>query len=128
VPLGLVAALQGATGVGLIAFWVVFFTTDWLLPAHPPPGYLAHERAFAYPDVLMGFALLAAAVLNWNGMPLGPALSLICAGSLLFLGVIDLAYDIENGLLGGSLREVIQNAAIDFWVLLFGLFLALRFA
>ena len=120
-------ALEILTGAGIIIFWTLFYTTDLMAPKNPPEGYLSHERAFVFPDSLTATALIAAAILLFLKNPLGESLSLICSGALIFLGVIDFAYDYQNNLSGRSIPETIQTMAINIWVLGFGLFLAVRF-
>ena len=40
-----IAILELVTGVGLILFWVGFFTIG-LAPKNPPKGYLEYEHSF----------------------------------------------------------------------------------
>ncbi len=127
IPLWAVAVLEIITGAGVIAFWVIFYTTKVFHPENPPEGYFAHEGAFVYPDSLMAAGLIASGILLLLNISLGQSLSLVCAGSLMFLGTIDIAYDYKNGLFSGSTFEFFQHFAIDLWVLAFGLFLILRF-
>ena len=119
--------LEIATGVGIIAFWILFYSTDMMKPKNPPEGYMSHERAFVFPDTLTSIALIAAAILLFMKNPLGGSLSLVCSGALMFLGVIDLAYNLQTKLPGSSVSGTIQTMAINIWVLGFGLFLAIRF-
>ena len=123
----LIGVLEILTGLGVIAFWVLFYTTEWMAPKNPPPGYLSHERAFVWPDSLMAVTLVAAGILLFLKISLGHSLSLACSGALLFLGVIDLAYNFQNGLFRGRLAEVVPGLAINLWVAGLGLFLLFRF-
>ena len=40
-----IAILELLTGIGLILFWIGFFTIG-LAPKNPPQGYLAYEHSF----------------------------------------------------------------------------------
>jgi hypothetical protein len=33
-----VGVLEIITGLGVIAFWVLFYTTEWMAPKNPPPA------------------------------------------------------------------------------------------
>jgi len=123
----IVGILEIITGIGIITFWILFFSTDWLHPDNPPEGYFLHERSFVYPDSLLAIGLITSGILLILKIPLGGFLSLVCAGGLMFLGIIDLAYDYQNGMFKGGLAEALGNAAIDLWVLVFGLFLTIWF-
>jgi hypothetical protein len=108
--LWIVAGLQVVAAAGIVAFWV-----GWLRQEHDeewlPPGYVEHERAFAFPDALLAALLVVSAVLLVNEQPLGRTLSLVCAGMLAFLGVLDAAYFWQTGLFarerGGALNALV---------------------
>ena len=55
-----------------------------------------------------------------RGRPAGGRLSLVNAGGLLFLGVIDISFNFQNGIYGLGLDELISMAAINFWCVAFG--------
>jgi len=123
------AALQIATGAGIILFWALFFTVG-LAPQDPPPGYFAFEHAFPLPDLLLALALIRAAVLLRGGdaaaQRRGRTLSLLCAGALVFLGVLDFSFNIQNGMYTASLGDGILSATIQVWCCGFGLAMAWR--
>ena len=97
-PSMLVLALQSATALGIVTFWITWLSSEQNEPWFPP-GFIEHERAFVYPDCLCAALLVVSAVLGWNGSAYGSSVGLIAAGMLLFLGVIDAAYMIQNGML-----------------------------
>jgi hypothetical protein len=105
-----VAALQVLTALGIAAFWVTWFREPheepWL-----PSGYVEHERVFVFPDSLLATLLVCSAVLAVLELPLGRALGLVCAGMLLFLGVIDAAYYALHGMYARP-RGGVLNAAV----------------
>lgn len=122
-----VAVLELATAIGIILFWVGFFTVG-LAPANPPECYFAFEHSFPLPDSMLALILIAAAVFLLRGRALGRSLSLVAAGGLLFLGVIDFSFNIQNGMYSGPVLDTVLNAFINLWCAGFGLFLAFRFA
>ena len=121
----IIAVLNICTGIGIITFWILFFTTDALKPEDPPEGWLAHEQSFVLPDSVFSLALIVAGVLLMLGNAAGERLSLIATGGLLFLGLIDCAYIIKNHSV--TVVQFIKNHPHVLWVLFYGLFLAVRF-
>ena len=121
-----VAVLELMTGLGIILFWIGFFTVG-LAPANPPDGYFVFEHSFPPPDTVLALTLIAAAVLLLKGKALGRSLSLVAAGGLLFLGIIDTSFNIQNGMYAISVTDTILNAFINAWCVGFGAFLVYRF-
>jgi len=118
-----IAILELLTGVGLILFWIGFFTIG-LAPKNPPKGYLEYEHSFPLPDGLLAILLLAAGVLLLLNIPLGSNLSLIAAGALVFLGVLDFSFNIQNGIYKISKGDLILNAFLNVWCVGFGVAIA----
>ena len=102
------AWLMILTGAGIILFWIVFFSIN-LVPEDAPACYLA-----------FALGLIAAGVLMLRGRPAGERLSLVNAGGLLFLGLIDISFNLQNGIYGLGLDELISMAAINIWCVAFG--------
>ena len=117
------AILELVTGVGLILFWVGFFTIG-LAPKNPPKGYLEYEHSFPLPDGLLAVLLLVAGTLLLLNNTLGGNLSLIAAGALIFLGVLDFSFNIQNGIYKISKSDLILNAFINLWCVGFGMAIA----
>jgi hypothetical protein len=118
-----IAVLELLTGVGLILFWIGFFTIG-LAPKNPPQGYLAYEHSFPLPDGLLAILLLAAGTLLLLNNPLGSHLSLIAAGALVFLGVLDFSFNIQNGVYKLSKSDLVLNAFLNIWCVGFGVAIA----
>lgn len=112
-----------ATAVGLVGFWIAFFTVG-LDPADPPPGYFAFEHAFPLPDGLLAVGLAVAGWMLANDDPArrarGRAVSLVCAGGLYFLGVIDFSFNIQNGMYTRAVVDGAFEAALQVWCLGYG--------
>ena len=106
----IIAGLEVTAAIGITAFWISWFREahdqEWL-----PSGYVQHERVFVFPDSVLAALLVVSAVLLVAGEPLGRSLSLVCAGMLAFLGVIDAAYFWQTGLLARD-RGGLVNAAV----------------
>ena len=113
------AWLMILTGAGILLFWIAFFSVN-LVPENAPACYLAFEHSFPPPDGLLALGLIAAGLLVLRGRPAGGRLSLVNAGGLLFLGVIDISFNLQNGIYGLGLDELISMAAINIWCVAFG--------
>jgi hypothetical protein len=122
-----IAILELATGVGLILFWIGFFTIG-LAPKDPPKGYMEYEHSFPLPDGLLALLMLAAGILLLLNNPWGSHLSLIAAGALVFLGVLDFSFNIQNGVYKISKSDLILNAFINLWCVGFGIAIAIAVA
>lgn len=120
----LIASLEIVTGVGLVLFWVAFFTVG-LAPDNAPPCYYAYEHSFPLPDGVLALLLLAAGILLLRSRPGGRTLSLIAAGALVFLGLLDFSFNLQNGVYLTSTIDLVLNAFINTWCVVFGLAIAI---
>lgn len=121
------ATLSAVTALGILAFWATFFTVG-LAPERAPECYFAYEHSFPLPDAALAGTLLSAAHLVLRGRPLGRALALVASGGLLFLGLVDVAFNLQQGIYAASSADLLANAAINAWCLLLGSLLAVCFA
>ena len=125
-----IAILEIVTAVGLIAYWLLFFTVG-LAPENAPPGYFVFQHSFTGPDVILSLCFIMAAT-----MLLGPdavrrktgrALSLVCAGSLLFLGLLDISFNLLNGIYGVVSLDMLTEVGVNLWCMGFGGFITHQF-
>jgi hypothetical protein len=123
--LKLIAILELLTGIGFMLFWIGFFTLG-LAPENPPQCYFAYEHSFPLPDILLSIAILASGILLLKNKDSGKTLSLVCAGGLMFLGILDFSFNIQNGIYLTSTLDLILNAFINIWCVAFGLVLYLK--
>lgn len=105
------SSVQIAVGIGILVFWALFYTVG-MAPAAPPPCYFAFEHAFLPPDLILAIALIASGMNVLQNGTWGRPVALVSAGGLLFLGVIDLTFNIQNGMYSGALADGLQAAAI----------------
>ncbi|NLA27106.1 MAG: hypothetical protein GX878_06895 [Firmicutes bacterium] len=122
---GWIPALAILTGLGLLLFWIAFFTVG-LAPDNPPPGYFEYEHSFPLPDIVLAVALIAAGVMMFRGRAPGGLLALLCSGALIFLGLLDFSFNIQNGVYTLSTAELLLNGSINLWCVLFGIVLAVK--
>ncbi|MFA5066301.1 MAG: hypothetical protein WC566_12680 [Dehalococcoidia bacterium] len=116
----LIASLEIVTGVGLILFWLAFFTVG-LAPEKAPPCYFAYENSFPLPDGILAVLLLIAGILLMKSNPAGRILSLVGGGALVFLGLLDFSFNLQNGIYLTSVIDLVLNAFINLWCVVFGL-------
>ena len=118
-----IAVLELLTGIGLILFWIGFFTIG-LAPENPPPCYFAYEHSFPLPDIILSIAMLASGILLLKNKESGRTISLVCSGGLMFLGILDFSFNIQNGIYMTSTVDLILNAFINVWCVGFGVVIA----
>lgn len=116
----LIASLEIVTAVGLVLFWIAFFTVG-LAPENAPACYFAYEHSFPLPDGMLAALLLAAGILLTKNRPWGVKLSLAAGGALVFLGLLDFSFNIQNGVYLTSTIDLILNVFINIWCVGFGL-------
>jgi hypothetical protein len=122
-----IAILQIITAFGILLFWAGFFTVG-LAPDNPPPCYFAFEHAFPLPDTILAITLLYSAFLVLKEKPVGKDLSLITAGALIFLGVLDASFNLQQGMYTISFLDTLLNGFINIYCIVFGIlvFIALK--
>jgi hypothetical protein len=119
------AVLLLVTAVVTVAYWVDFFwhgsvnvvEKDW---------YIRFERAFPVADGFMSVCAAVAGIGLLLGEEWGVALGLVAAGALLFLGLMDVTFNVDNGLyrsLPDSWPMRIE-LFINVWILGLGAFVA----
>jgi hypothetical protein len=93
----LVAIIQLLIAVGIIIFWVIFYFSEYKNRKMPEVEY-KHELSFPLPD--LGWVvpnLIVAAVGLLSNQSFGYIFSISAGGGMVFLGLIDLAFAVQNG-------------------------------
>lgn len=124
-PLRLVGMFLILTGVGTVAFWVAFFADyagqqvgELALRA---PAWFAWERSFPLADLWTALACLLGGAGLWRARPTGLLWSLVAGGALVFLGLLDVLFFLQNGLYWPVTEGVVLEGLIHLWVTGFGL-------
>lgn len=112
-----VAGIELLTTIGIAVFWLMFFLGDGQ-GVDRPRCFFAFEYAFPVPDFILASALTTSAVLVISEKAWGSALSLVCAGALMFLGIIDLSFSVLNGTYRTLSADGIVDGAINLWCIL----------
>lgn len=118
----LIASLEIVTAAGFILSWATLLFIG-MAPENPPACYFAYKYPFLLPDGVLCILLLISGVLLMKGREMGFKLSLIAAGGLVFLGLVDLAFNIQNGVYSASALDLVINGLLNAWCVGFGLFI-----
>jgi hypothetical protein len=127
-PVGLTAAaaLMLLTAIGVILFWVVFFADldaqRESTFASQADAWFAWELSFPLPDAWVALTAILGAIGLWRRRPAGLLFGLVSGGALVFLGLIDLLFFLENGLYLPMNAEAAIELLIHLWATGFGLF------
>lgn len=112
------SALLIITALATICYWADFYIRggvhvikeDW---------YLKFERAFPPADLWMSACALIGAAGLLTGQPYGLVFALLAAGSLLFLALMDITFNIQNNLypLIATSSQMKFELLINLWTL-----------
>jgi dihydroflavonol-4-reductase len=126
-----IAGLELLTAAGLFLYWILYFTIG-VAPINPPSGYFVFQNTFTIADVILGAILVRAATLLLRPDPihrvLGRGLSLIGSGALLFLGGLDISFNLQHAIYLTPSLDMFLEVVINFWCLAFGFLLGYEFA
>ncbi len=116
-----VGAVQALFAAGIVVWWIAFFLFERMNPANTPE-YLAFESSFPPADLGWLVPLLAAAAIgNLRGRTWASRLTSMSGAVLVFLGLLDASFNLQNGIYARSLTDGIVNASINAACLIFGL-------
>jgi len=122
----IVAGLLALTAVLTAAFWVTFFA-DYAGQAESYfarqcDGWFLWERSFPAADLWAAAACLIGAVGLWRRRSWGGLFALLGGSALIFLGLMDALFFLQNGLYSPFNVDVLVEAVIHIWALGFGAF------
>lgn len=115
-----VAIVELAIAVGIISFWIAFFSTDLvnINDPHLREIYLAFESAFPVPDICLSLVLLIGGFGLLRKKSHGSLFSLVGGASLVFLSLLDVSFNTQHGIYLLGPGEAILNASMN--VICFG--------
>lgn len=117
------------TAAVTVAYWVDFFVRGSVQTVQEE-WYLRFERAFPAADAWMSVCCVVAGVGLLRGAAAGDAYGLVAAGALVFLGLMDVTFNLQNGLyrlLPGS-AQMWSELVINVWCLALGTVLLVHLA
>ncbi len=121
----IIAVCEIIMALGIISFWITFFSTDMVqLPNQRLEEiYLAFEKAFPVPDLWLSISLIIGAIGLLKVKFFGILFSLTGGASLIFLGLLDISFNTQNGMYLLTAEDAVFNGLINLACLTFGTFL-----
>lgn len=109
------------TAVVTVAYWVDFFVRGSVQTVQED-WYIRFERAFPAADAWMSACSLVAGIGLLRGAGYGDAFGLVAAGALVFLGLMDVLFNLQNGLyrLLPASGQMWSELVINVWCLALG--------
>ncbi len=119
------AIMELAIAVGIISFWIAFFSADLVSinDPHLKEIYLAFESAFPVADIYLSILLIIGGIGLLKRMSFGFLFSLLGGASLIFLGLLDISFNTQHGIYLLGIGEAILNIFINSLCLGGGIFL-----
>jgi hypothetical protein len=119
------AILMLLTAAGTLVFWVAFFAgyeaqRDCYL-AQECNCWFPWERSFPAADAWTAALCILGATGLWRVRPAGLLYSLVAGGALVFLGLIDALFFLQNGLYWPLNGDVAVELFIHVWTVTIGL-------
>jgi hypothetical protein len=120
-PKGLswIIALLCFAFIATLAYWIVFFTSGDV-QVRDDAVYVAFERSFPPADAWMAVCALLGAIGLWRGKSWGFLFSLLAASSAIFLGLMDVTFNLNEGIYAISGSETLIEILINLATLLMG--------
>jgi hypothetical protein len=94
----IIAGLEIFVGIAIILFWIYFFTEEYRDPEQER-WYIIYERTFPLPDIgWITPCLFIGAYGLITGQNFGIFFTIAAGSGMMFLGLIDTAFSIQNGI------------------------------
>lgn len=122
----LLVTLQFAFAAGIATYWAVFFVEGAAAFAGgvDPSAFLAFESAFPVADGCLAVTLAIAGRWLLRRDSRGVPLTLVASGALVFLGLLDAAFNLQNGAYGGAPARAAVNGFLNAACILGGIAMA----
>jgi hypothetical protein len=115
-----IAILELVFAAGFAGFWIYFFLVENRNP-EKSAIYLAFERSFPLPDlVYLTPVLIIAGICLLNNHPLGYILTITAGGGLIFLGLVDIGFNVQNKGYTSNIGDTIMNLFINLSCVIMG--------
>lgn len=116
----LLAVFQILLAVGFVGFWIYFFRVENRNPARDAV-YLGFERSFPVPDLCWATpCLVISAVGLLTGQRYGVFWTGLAGSALLFLGLLDISFNLRHGGYTTNKADAVTNVIINAVCVIFG--------
>ena len=122
-----VAALLAVTAAGTAAYWIAFFAAGNALHSSETDAYVAFEHAFPAADTWMASAAIFAAIGLVRRRPWAVLAGIAAGSALVFLGLLDMLFNLEQGLYARPSAAMAVETLINFFCLAVGPFCLMYF-
>jgi len=107
--------LEVLVGALTLLYWVLFFFVPNSVQSSTKESYLIFEHSFVIADVWMSVAFFLSAYYLVKKNLKGVLWGIVAGGTFVYLGAMDILYNLENGMYlhinGGMIGEIIINLA-----------------
>jgi hypothetical protein len=120
-----IALMELAIAFGIFAFWAAFFFADVVNIEDPrlKEVYIAFESAFPAADFYLATLLIAGGIGLMKRRFYGVAFSFMGGASLIFLGLLDVSFNVQQGIYSLGLEDAVMNVFINSICIGFGTYL-----
>ena len=120
-----IAGAEFVVALGIFLFWIAFFTQDVVSinDPHLKEKYMAFESAFPLADFYLSLMLIIGGMGLLKNMFYGYFFSVVAGASLIFLGILDVSFNFQNGLYSIGIQETASNVLINLACLSIGIYL-----
>ncbi|MBN2156344.1 MAG: hypothetical protein JW776_09885 [Candidatus Lokiarchaeota archaeon] len=116
----LLAILEIIFAIGMASFWIYFFLVENKNPSRSDI-FFAYERSFPLPDLFwITPGLLVSAIGVLNNKLYGFILTIAVSGGLIFLGLVDISFNLQNKQYSTNVGDAILNIFINLACLIMG--------
>ena len=107
--------------ISVVLYWLAWFIEPSLVQTNSPQAhdyvlYVDFQQAFILADAWFSISAMSAAVGLWRRRPWGLLFTFLGGGSAVFLGLLDLLYDLQHGVFSWPLSS---SAVTEFAIVAF---------
>lgn len=107
------------SGIALFTYQILYHIDPLLLSSHPPEDiwYHSFEGAFLLADIYAGILCIIAAIGLWNEKNWGYYSTALAGSSAIFLGLMDVCFNLKNGIYLNLTEDVFLEIILNIWCL-----------
>lgn len=120
-----IAMMEWAIALGIFLFWLAFFFSDGMNieDSRLEEAYLAFESAFPMADFYLASILIIGGIGLLKKKFYGSVFSLMGGASLIFLGLLDVSFNAQQGIYFLGAEQAVMNGLINALCLGLGIYI-----